>query len=124
MTRLFKAAIAACHSKGAASDWPQIAALYQGLLRYEPTPVVRLNHAVAVAEAGHLEEGLAHLEALSEDLKDYQPFHAARAEFLARKGDTPGADAAYREAIRLAQSQADSAYLESRRTALGTGLRS
>jgi RNA polymerase sigma factor (sigma-70 family) len=109
-----KAAIAACHSQGEASDWPQILALYKGLLRYEPTPVVRLNMAVARAETGELAAALLELDGMAEELRDYQPFHAARAEFLARDGQKVGARAAYAEAIRLAQSGADIAYLKER----------
>jgi RNA polymerase sigma factor (sigma-70 family) len=109
-----KAAIAACHGHSAKSDWPQILALYRGLLRYEPTPVVRLNMAVALAETGELTAALAELDGLAEALEDYQPFHAARAEFLARDGQKEGARAAYGEAIRLARSEADAAYLNGR----------
>lgn len=109
-----KAAIAALHSQDA-PDWPQIAALYAGLLCHEPTPVVRLNHAVALAETGALPEALARLEILSEALADYQPFHAARAELLARNGQTAAALAAYGKAIALASSPADAAFLTRRR---------
>lgn len=113
-----KAAIAACHSQGETSDWPQILALYRGLLRYEPTPVVGLNLAVALAETGELAAALAELDALAEDLKDYQPFHAAKAEFLARDGQTDASSRAFGEAIRLASSPSDIAYLEKRKRAL------
>jgi RNA polymerase sigma factor (sigma-70 family) len=110
-----KAAIAACHSQGETSDWPQILALYRGLLRYEPTPIVRLNMAVAAAETGELKSALAELAKLEEELIDYQPFHAARAEFLARDGQREAARTAYSEAIRLSQSAADVAFLEAKR---------
>jgi RNA polymerase sigma factor (sigma-70 family) len=110
-----KAAIAACHSQGETSDWPQILALYRGLLRYEPTPIVRLNMAVAAAETGELKSALAELAKLEEELIDYQPFHAARAEFLARDGQKEAARTAYSEAIRLSQSAADVAFLEAKR---------
>jgi RNA polymerase sigma factor (sigma-70 family) len=113
-----KAAIAACHCEGERSDWPQIAALYGVLLEFEPTPVVRLNRAVAIAETGALDAGIADLEALREELADYQPFHAAQAELLSRKGDAAGARAAYDRAIGLAQSQGDAAFLAGRRDAL------
>ncbi|MGL4280071.1 MAG: RNA polymerase sigma factor, partial [Albidovulum sp.] len=78
-----KAAIAACQSQNP-PDWPQIAALYAGLHAHEPTPVIRLNHAVAVAEAGDLVTALSALATLAEALDGYQPFHAARAELLSR----------------------------------------
>jgi RNA polymerase sigma factor (sigma-70 family) len=113
-----KAAIAACHSHGDMSDWPQILALYRGLLRHEPTPVVRLNMAVALAETGELAAALTELDGLAEELKDYQPFHAARAQFLARDGQKEAALTAYVEAILLAQSEADVAYLEFKRSQL------
>jgi len=112
-----KAAIAACHVQGVAPDWPQIALLYASLYRMEPTPVVQLNHAVAVAEAGGLDAALAMLRDLAEALADYQPFHAAQAEYLARSGD-PAARAAYDLAIALATNQAEAAWLAVRRDAL------
>ncbi len=94
-----KAAIAACHCEGEISDWPQIAALYGDLLRYEPTAIVRLNHAVAISESGALAEGFAAVEMLAGDLGGYQPWHAARAELLlARLGRT-------KEARRLRMSR-------------------
>ena len=110
-----KAAIAALHT-AATPDWPQIAALYAGLLVHEPTPVVRLNHAVALAEAGQPEQALTLIEALN--LSDYQPYHAARANLLARMGRTEAARAAYDNAITLATSEADRAFLRVRREAL------
>ncbi len=113
-----KAAIAACHCEGATSDWPQIAALYGELLRYEPTAIVRLNHAVAIAESGALAEGFAAVEMLAADLGGYQPWHAARAELLARLGRTKEAKAAYVQAIALAPSSSDVAFLAQRCDAL------
>ncbi len=109
-----KAAIAACHCEGATSDWPQIAALYDVLLQYEPTAIVKLNQAVAIAEAGALAEGFAAVEALANDLGDYQPWHAARAELLMRFGRKAEAKAAYSRAIALAPSSADAAFLSAR----------
>ncbi len=64
-------------AKAQRPDWPQIAALYGELLRYEPDGHRQVNHAVAMAEAGALVEGFAIVEALAEDLADYQPWHAA-----------------------------------------------
>jgi len=109
-----KAAIAACHVQGDGSDWAQIAMLYHALLKYEPTPVVRLGQAVAIAEAGQPEHGLKLIEALQPELEQYQPFHAARAELLARCGVTSKALEAYRKAIELAPSAADAMFLEKR----------
>jgi RNA polymerase sigma-70 factor (ECF subfamily) len=112
-----KAAIAALNAE-APLDWPQIAGLYARLLAHEPTPVVRLNHAVALAEAGHLAAALDRLQPLSALLSDYQPYHAARAELLARARRIPEALSAYDTALRLAASPADRAFLAARRAAL------
>ena len=112
-----KAAIAACHCEGETSDWPQIAALYTALLSHEPTAIVRLNRAVALAEASAIETGLAELDLLADELKDYQPFHAAKAELLARLGLKSEARAAYATAIANASSSADADYLTQRRDA-------
>ena len=109
-----KAAIAACHI-GESPDWPQIAALYDSLLRMEPTPVIQLNRAVALAETGALTAALHLLETLAASLQDYQPFHAARAEYLARSGQRQAASAAYDRAIDLAASPADRRFLEEKR---------
>ncbi|WP_432286936.1 DUF6596 domain-containing protein [Aminobacter sp. BA135] len=109
-----KAAIAACHVQGEVSDWPQIVLLYDSLLRLEPTAVVRLNRAVALAEAGWLEAGLRSLNALAAELKAYQPFHPARAELLSRMGQFNDAAAAYAMAIDLAGSESDAAFLRRR----------
>ncbi|MGL4234717.1 RNA polymerase sigma factor [Tabrizicola sp.] len=113
-----KAAIAALNTAADGPDWPQIAALYARLHDFEPTPVIRLNHAVALAEAGHPDLALQHLDAIADDLAEYQPFHAAKAELLARTGRTPEALAAYDTAIALAASAADRAFLTARRAAL------
>ncbi|WP_309666181.1 DUF6596 domain-containing protein [Tabrizicola sp.] len=112
-----KAAIAACQTSDP-PDWPQIAALYAGLHAHEPTPVVRLNQAVAVAEAGDLGCALAALDQLQSDLAAYQPFHAARAELLARSGQITAANEAYARAIDLAASPSDAAFLSRRRARL------
>lgn len=110
-----KAAIAACHLADPAPDWPQIVALYTRLLDFEPTPVIRLNRAVAMAEAGDLAQALADLAPLAEALDDYQPFHAARAELLARAGQGQASRSAYDRAIALAPTPADAAFLTNRR---------
>lgn len=113
-----KAAIAALQSAPDGPDWPHIAALYARLYSFEPTPVIRLNHAVAIAEAGDLTAALAALTALTELLADYQPYYAALAEYLGRAGQIDPALAAYARAIALAPSKADRAFLENRRAAL------
>ena len=92
-------------------DWPQIAALYALLMRMEPTAVVALNHAVAVAESGEVPRALALVEPLGAELAGYQPFHAAQAALLARAGRIADSRAAYDRAIRLAASAKDAAFL-------------
>ena len=113
-----KAAIAACHVQGDAPDWPQITALYGSLLRFEPTPVVALNHAVALAESGDLPTALSQIDELVEPLDHYQPYHAARADLLARSGKPIESYVAYNRAIDLAGSASDAAFLTKRRNRL------
>jgi RNA polymerase sigma factor (sigma-70 family) len=113
-----KAAIAACHVQGATPDWPQIAALYHSLLRFEPTAIIQLNRAVALAETGALIAALTLLQPLAADLDSYQPFHAAHADLLARAGQTHESLAAYARAIAMAASSADAAFLTKRRNRL------
>jgi RNA polymerase sigma factor (sigma-70 family) len=114
-----KAAIAALHCAEGATDWPQIAALYARLHAYEPTPVVALNHAVALAESGQPDRALAQVAALAASLDGYQPFHAALADLLVRTGQPAAAREAYARAIALAASPADRAFLTARLSALG-----
>ncbi|MFZ9200304.1 MAG: RNA polymerase sigma factor [Paracoccaceae bacterium] len=113
-----KAAIADCQMADPTPDWPQIAALYGALLAHEPTPVVRLNAAVALAEAGAPEAGLPMVEALADSLSDYQPFHAARAALLAATGAPVAAAEAYRTAIALAPTPAEAMFLNRRLASL------
>lgn len=113
-----KAAIAACHIQGSAPDWPQITALYGNLLRFEPTAVVALNHAVALAETGDLRGAIHLLSPLAQTLEHYQPYHAARADLLARSGQPAESYAAYTRAIDLAVSASDAAFLTKRRNRL------
>ena len=84
------------------------------MLQHEPTPIVALNHAVALAEALGPQQGLRALEALKGDLQDYQPFHAARAQYLGDEGDYDQAREAYRRAIALASNPSDAAFLTNR----------
>lgn len=113
-----KAAIADCQMADPAPDWPQIAALYGALLRHEPTPVVRLNAAVAIAEAGDPARGLALVEALAPDLDGYQPWYASCAALLAMTGDRAGAAQVYARAIALAPTPAEARFLQGRLAAL------
>lgn len=112
-----KAAIAACHAD-TPPDWPQIAALYGALLAFEDTPVIRLNHAVALGEVEGADAALQALAPLAADLDGFQPFHAARAAFLTRTGQGQGARADYDRALALTQDPADRAFLLARRGAI------
>lgn len=116
-----KAAIAACHALPDTPDWPQIRLLYETLLRFEPTDVVRLNLAVAMAEAGDPTLALQVLDDISASLADYPPFHAAAAALHAKAGVREAALAAYGRAIALAASPQDAAFLTARRDALLQG---
>jgi RNA polymerase sigma-70 factor, ECF subfamily len=104
-----QALIAACHATArtaADTDWPGIERLYRRLLSVLPSPVVALNHAVAVAMADGPAAGLARLERVAADdrLAGYPPLPAVRADLLRRLGRDAEAAAAYREAIELAGS--------------------
>jgi RNA polymerase sigma-70 factor (ECF subfamily) len=112
-----KAAIAALHAGEPPVDWAEVAALYGALWRHEPTPVVALNAAVAWAEAGHPAEGLALIESLAPALSGFQPYHAARADALARLGRRNEAVDAYGRAIALAGPE-DARFLTARRARL------
>lgn len=116
-----KAAIAACQVARPGPDWPQIVALYTRLLDFEPTPVVRLNRAVALAETGALDRALTELSGLDDALRDYQPYHAATAELLTRAGQGAAARLAYDRAIELARSSSDAAFLTRQRDRQLTG---
>jgi RNA polymerase sigma-70 factor (ECF subfamily) len=97
-----QAAIAAVHGRAATAaltDWSLIATLYAALRAHWPTPVVALNHAVAVAMAEGPARGLVWIDALGDTLADYYLFHAARADLLRRLGRAAEAAAAYRAAL-------------------------
>ncbi|MFI6314405.1 RNA polymerase sigma factor [Nocardia fusca] len=118
-----QAAIAACHATApdsAATDWPQIAALYQELARLAPSPVVDLNYAVAVALADGIPAGLALVDELagSGRLEGYYLLPATRADLLRRDGRAAEAAAAYAEALELAPTDAERRYLTGRLRAL------
>ncbi|MBN6039936.1 RNA polymerase sigma factor [Amycolatopsis sp. 195334CR] len=114
-----QAAIVACHATAARAedtDWPQIAALYERLERVVPSPVVRLNRAVAVGMAEGPAAGLLLLDELAEggELAGYHLLPAARADLLRRLGRAAEAAVAYREALELASTDAERRYLEKR----------
>jgi RNA polymerase sigma-70 factor, ECF subfamily len=100
------------------TDWSQIVALYDQLARLDPSPVVVLNRAVAVAELDGPEVALATVERLAVALSGYHAFHATRADLLRRCGRSLDARAAYDDAIRLAGNTAETAYLTRRRDQL------
>jgi RNA polymerase sigma-70 factor (ECF subfamily) len=107
-----QAAIAACHT-GDESDWPQIVLLYDRLLELQPSPVVELNRAVAVAMADGPEAGLAAIDRIK-SLEQYRHFHSARGALLRRLGREGEARAAYKRALALAPTNAERSFLESR----------
>ncbi|HIQ43571.1 MAG TPA: RNA polymerase sigma factor [Pseudomonas oleovorans] len=120
-----QAAIAAVHAEAASleeTDWAQIVGLYDELLRLNPSPVVALNRAVALAMHEGEEVGLMEVERLlaSGELDGYHLLHAARADLLRRLGRTDQAIAAYRQALALAQQGADRQFLQKRLEALGS----
>jgi RNA polymerase sigma-70 factor (ECF subfamily) len=113
------AAIAACHStarSAADTDWRQIAALYGELLRYEPSPVVEANRAVAVAMAEGPAAGLVILDTVAAHprLQRWPQLHIARAELLRRLGRRPEAADAYRLALQLEPPDPERAYVHRR----------
>jgi RNA polymerase sigma-70 factor (ECF subfamily) len=110
-----QAAIAAVHSDGA-TDWRQVLALYDQLLAMAPGPVVALNRAVALAEVEGPAAALLAVEEL--DLPAYQPFHAVRAELLARTGRLAEAAQAYDRAVALSGNAVEREHLERRRASL------
>ncbi|QJY38753.1 RNA polymerase [Vibrio europaeus] len=107
-----KAAIADCHMMKPNPDWIQMSLLYQSLWRFEPTPVVALNWAVVLAETERAELALKRLDELKEDLKDYQPWYAARAHILRKTGNKSEACTFYKLAIEMSPSTATRAFLE------------
>ena len=114
-----QAAIAACHATAATAqdtDWAQIAGLYEQLARFLPTPVVELNHAVAVGMAQGPAAGLPLVAALeaSGKLAGYHLLPATRADFLRRLGRLPEAAEAYRTALELAGTDAEQRFLRRR----------
>jgi RNA polymerase sigma-70 factor (ECF subfamily) len=116
-----QAAIAALHAAAETpgeTDWPQIAAIYERLLAIQPTPVVALNHAVAVAMAQGPTAGLQLLDSLTGQLDNYYLFHAARADILSRMSRPGEAAAAYRRALALATNRLEQDFLASRLAAL------
>ena len=114
-----QAAIAAVHCEArtaAETDWPQIVALYEELIRISSSPVIALNHAAAVAMAEGAENGLRLIDAAgaSGALNNYYLFHAARADLLRRLNRFPEAHAAYERALALTTNVIEQNYIQQR----------
>ncbi|MCP4328393.1 MAG: RNA polymerase sigma factor [Alphaproteobacteria bacterium] len=114
-----QAAISALHAGApdhAATDWHEITLLYGALYALQPSPVVRLNGAVALSFAEGAEAALPALAELEREgvLADYQPFHAARADTLRRAGRKSAAAEAYRQALTRTRNAAERRFLEAR----------
>ncbi|HEV2344782.1 MAG TPA: DUF6596 domain-containing protein [Actinocrinis sp.] len=121
-----QAAIAACHATApstAATDWPQIVGLYEQLALVAPSPVVDLNHAVAVAMAQGPEAALSLVDSLAESgrLDGYYLLHATRADLLRRCGREAEADVCLRMALGLAPTEAERRLIERRIAGAGAG---
>jgi RNA polymerase sigma-70 factor (ECF subfamily) len=119
-----QAAIAALHAQAptaAETDWPQIAGLYAELYRRQPTPIISLNHAVAIAFANGPAAGLTRIDALAKDLADYHLWHAARADLLRRLGRNAESARAYRKALELVGSDPERRFLERRLAEVSAG---
>jgi len=114
-----QAAIAAVHAEAestAATDWPQIVALYNQLVRIQPSSVVHLNRVVAIAMRDGPEAGLAHIDALLQqgELANYYLAHSARADMRRRLGRTAEARASYEKALALTQQEPERQFLQER----------
>jgi RNA polymerase sigma factor (sigma-70 family) len=112
-----QAALVACHAEAAswqATDWPQILALYDLLLQMMPSPVVRLNRAVALRCVAGPEAALTEVEALARDLDGYHLFHAIRGELLLELGRREQAQAAESRALTLTGNRAEQSLLRYR----------
>jgi RNA polymerase sigma factor (sigma-70 family) len=118
-----EAAIAALHASAPAADevdWVQIAALYEQLLVFLPSPVVALNRAVVVAETGRLDAALSLVDEI-DGLERYHLLHAVRADFLRRLGRPVEAGEAYRRALELTRNPAEQEFIARRLDELATG---
>jgi RNA polymerase sigma-70 factor (ECF subfamily) len=114
-----QAAIAALHAQAptfGATDWPEIAALYEKLASISPSPVVALNHAAAIAMAEGPERGLALIDRIGSngELREYHLFYAARADLLRRLGRNAEAVAAYAQALDITRNPIEQNYIRRR----------
>jgi RNA polymerase sigma-70 factor (ECF subfamily) len=101
------------------TDWSQVVALYDQLVRLDPPPIVALNRAIAVAELEGPDAALAIIDRLGDALNGYHALHATRADLLRRLERRAESRAAYDRAIALAGNTAETAYLSRRRDELG-----
>jgi RNA polymerase sigma-70 factor (ECF subfamily) len=116
------AAISAVHTSARDArdtDWRQVLALYDQLIRLDPSPVIALNRAIALAETDGPQVALAAIDRLKDTLAGYHAYHATRADLLRRLNRTQESRAAYDKAIELAGNTAETAYLTRRRDELG-----
>jgi RNA polymerase sigma-70 factor (ECF subfamily) len=102
------------------TDWPQILRLYDLLQQVQPTPIVALNRAVAVAMVNGPQAAVALVDALGSDLDSYHLFHAARADLLRRLGAKPEAAKSYARALELATNASERRFLQRRLTEMRT----
>jgi len=101
------------------TDRSQVVALYDQLVRLDPSPIIALNRSVAVAELDGPEVALAAVDRLEDKLAGYHAYHSTRADLLRRLGRSEESRAAYDRAIELAGNTAETAYLTRRRDQLG-----
>src|ERR1700722_16264712 len=112
-----QAAIVAVHAEAesaAVTDWRQIVALYNQLIRIQPSPVVHLNRAVAIAMCDGPEAGLTHIDAVLAhgELANYYLAHSARADMYRRLGRTADARSSYERALELTQQEPERQFLQ------------
>jgi RNA polymerase sigma-70 factor (ECF subfamily) len=100
------------------TDWSQVLALYDQLVRLDPSPIIALNRAIALAELDGPQVALAAVDCLQDKLAGYHAYHATRADLLRRLGQSQQSRAAYDKAIELAGNTAETAYLTRRRDQL------
>jgi RNA polymerase sigma factor (sigma-70 family) len=110
-----QAAIAGLHCHIGEKDWGQIMMLYRSLSNLDSNPVIRLNMAVATAEAGFIQAALVEIQNLESSLGAYQPYYAAKAELLVKSGAFNDAIDSYDKAICLATNEADATFLREKR---------
>jgi RNA polymerase sigma-70 factor (ECF subfamily) len=118
------AAIAACHAGAPAweaTDWPQILALYDLLLRHDRTPVTRLNRGIALGQVRGAAAALEYVDRLADDLDGYHLFHATRADLLRALGRPAEARAADERALMLTRNTAEQRLLATRLDSLAAG---